>query len=199
MKNNKVQWMIKVAMLSALSMILMLFEFPLPFIAPPFYELDFSEVPVLLGGFALGPLAGVMIECIKILLNFFINGSITYGVGEIANLAVGIVFVLPACLLYKKYRTKKSAIFGMIIGGATMVVIGSLLNAFVLIPAYAKFLKMPIDTFVKMGAGIYPAINSLWKLVLLCTVPFNILKAVLISVITVLIYKPLSPVLKVKK
>ncbi len=199
MKSSNIKWMVKVAMLSAVSVILMLFEFPIPFIAPSFYELDFSEVPVLLGGFALGPLAGVIIECIKILLNFLINGSVTYGVGEFANLLVGITFVLPACLLYKKQKTKKSAIFGMIIGGAVMVVFGSLLNAFVLIPAYAKAFKMPIDAFIKMGASIYPSINSLWKLVLFCTAPFNILKAVLVSVVTVVIYKPLSPVLKLKK
>ncbi len=199
MKKSKVQWMIKVAMLSAVSMILMLFEFPLPFIAPPFYELDFSEVPVLLGSFALGPAAGIAVEVIKIVLNLLINSSITAGVGEFANLVVGISFVLPAGLIYRNKRTKKSAILGMTIGSFAMVVMGCFLNVYMLIPAYGAALKVPIEGFVEMGAAINPSVDSLWKLVLICTVPFNMLKAVLVSVITMLIYKPLSPVLKLKK
>ena len=94
MKKYNAKWMVKVSMLSAVSVVLMLFEFPIPFIAPPFYELDFSEVPVLLGAFALGPLAGVVIELLKILLNLLINGTITAGVGEFANFVIGISFVL---------------------------------------------------------------------------------------------------------
>ena len=199
MKNSKVQWMIKVAMLSALSMILMLFEFPLPFIAPPFYELDFSEVPALLGSFALGPAAGIAVEVIKIVLNLVINSSITAGVGEFANLVIGVSFVLPAGLIYQNKRTKKSAILGMTVGSFAMVVMGCFLNVYMLIPAYGAALKMPIEAFVEMGAAINASVDSLWKLVLLCTAPFNMLKAVLVSVITMLIYKPLSPVLKLKK
>ncbi|MBQ9737569.1 MAG: ECF transporter S component [Clostridia bacterium] len=199
MKNSKVQWMIKVAMLSALSMILMIFEFPIPFIAPPFYELDFSEVPALLGSFALGPAAGIAIEVIKIVLNLVINSSITAGVGEFANLVIGISFVLPAGLIYQNKRTKKSAILGMTVGSFAMVVMGCFLNVYMLIPAYGAALKMPIEAFVEMGAAINASVDSLWKLVLLCTAPFNMLKAVLVSVITMLIYKPLSPVLKLKK
>ena len=199
MKNSKVQWMIKVAMLSALSMILMIFEFPIPFIAPPFYELDFSEVPALLGSFALGPAAGIAIEVIKIVLNLVINSSITAGVGEFANLVIGISFVLPAGLIYRNKRTKKSAVLGMTVGSFAMVVMGCFLNVYMLIPAYGAALKMPIEGFVEMGAAINASVDSLWKLVLLCTAPFNMLKAVLVSVITMLIYKPLSPVLKLKK
>ncbi len=199
MKKIETQWMVKVAMLSAVSVILMLLEFPLPFIAPPFYELDFSEVPVLLGGFALGPLAGVVIEVFKILLNLLINGTVTGGVGEFANLIIGISFVLPGCWIYRRIKTKKSAIFGMAIGGVVMVALGCIINTYVLIPIYAEAFEMPIEAFVSMGAKINPMIDSLWKLVLLCTAPFNLIKAILVSVITALIYKPLSPVLKLKK
>ena len=199
MKNSKVQWMIKVAMLSALSMILMIFEFPIPFIAPPFYELDFSEVPALLGSFALGPAAGIAIEVIKIVLNLVINSSITAGVGEFANLVIGISFVLPAGLIYRNKRTKKSAVLGMTVGSFAMVVMGCFLNVYMLIPAYGAALKMPIEGFVEMGAAINASVDSLWKLVLLCKAPFNMIKAVLVSVITMLIYKTLSPVLKLKK
>ena len=199
MKNRKVEWMVKVAMLSAAAMVLMLFEFPMPFIAPPFYEIDLSEVPVLLGTFALGPLAGVTIEGIKIILNLLINGTKTAGVGEFANFLVGVAFVLPAALVYKCKRTKRSAVFGMILGSLIMVTLGGFLNAFVLIPTYAKAFKMPLEVFVEMGAKIIPAVDSVGKLVLFCVVPFNIIKVIAVSVITALIYKPLSPMLKVKR
>ena len=102
MRSEKTRTMVEIAMLSAIAVVLMLFEFPLPFIAPPFYELDFSEVPVLIGAFALGPWAGVIIEAIKILLNLVINGTITAFVGEIGNFIIGVAFVLPAALIYNK-------------------------------------------------------------------------------------------------
>ncbi len=199
MKNRKVEWMVKVSMLSAAAMVLMLFEFPMPFIAPPFYEMDLSEVPVLLGTFALGPLAGVMIEAIKIILNLLLNGTKTAGVGEFANFLVGIAFVLPAALVYKCNKTKKSAVWGMILGSVIMVTLGGFLNAYVLIPTYGKAFKMPLEAFVQMGAKIFPIVDSVEKLVLFCVVPFNIIKVIVVSLVTTLIYKPLSPILKVKK
>lgn len=194
--NNKTKWMVKVAFLSAVSLILMLFEFPLPFLAPPFYELDFSEVPVLIGTFALGPLAGVATEAIKILLNLIVNGTITGGVGELANFITGVIFILPAGYLYKKRRTKKCAITGMILGGVIMVVASAFINAYILIPAYGNALNMPIDAFIQMGSKIHPSIDSIMDLALLCVVPFNVLKVTVVSVITALIYKPLKPLLK---
>ncbi len=196
---KKTKWMVKVAMLSAVSVVLMLFEFPLPFIAPPFYELDFSEVPVLLGTFALGPVAGVVIELIKVLLNLLINGTQTGGVGEAANFVVGVSYILPAGLIYKKFKTKKSATLGMACGGATMVVFGAFMNAFILIPAYAKAFHMPVEAIVEAGRNIFPPIDSLAKLVIFCVVPFNLIKVVLVSLITRFIYKPLSPLLKEKQ
>ncbi len=198
MKKGKIEWMIKVAMLSAAAVVLMLFEFPLPFIAPPFYELDFSEVPVLIGAFALGPMSGVVIELMKIVLNLLINGTITAGVGEIANFVVGVSFILPAQLIYKHKKCKKNALIGMGVGGVIMVILGCFMNAFVLIPAYAKVLEMPLEAFVKMGAAISPFVDSIAKLVIICVAPFNIIKVVLVSIITALIYKPLSPILKIK-
>lgn len=195
---KKVSWCVKVAMLSAVAVVLMLIEFPLPFIAPPFYKLDFSELPVLLGGFALGPLAAVVIEFIKVLLNLLINGTITMGVGESANFIVGVAFVLPAAVIYKRNRTKVSAITGLIVGGIVMVVLGAFVNAYLLIPAYGSALHMEMSQFVDMGRAIHPSIDSLLKLVLLCVVPFNALKVIIVSVITMFIYKPLSPIIKGK-
>ena len=196
---KKTEWMVKVAMLSAVSVVLMLFEFPLPFLAPPFYKFDFSEIPVLLGTFALGPVAGVVIELIKVLLNLLINGTITGGVGEAANFVVGVAYILPAGLIYKKFKTKKAASLGMLVGGMVMVGLGAVVNAYVLIPAYGSALNMPMEAFVNMGKSIHPSINSLGMLVLLCVVPFNAVKVLVVSVLTRLIYKPLSPLLKGKK
>ncbi len=200
MKKNastgKIAWLVKVAMLSAVAAVLMLLEFPVPFIAPPFYELDISEVPVLVGAFALGPVAGLVIETIKILLNLVINGTITAGVGEFANWLMGVAFIYPAAMIYRKNKCKKNAVLGLICGSFLMVVLGGFVNAYILIPTYGKALTLPLDTFVKMGASIHSAVDSIPKMVLLCVVPFNILKAVIVSAITMLIYKKISPILK---
>lgn len=196
MKNKNLQWLIKVAMLGAVATVLMLFEFPLPFIAPSFYELDFSEVPVLIGAFAMGPMAGVAIEAIKILLNFLINGTITGGVGELSNFVLGVVFVLPAAIIYKKHKTKKSALIGLIIGGLIMVVLGCFINAFVMLPLYSKL--MPIDAIIAQAAAIWPVIDNTFKFVLLCVAPFNLIKVIILTFVAMLLYKRLSPLLKVK-
>ncbi len=196
---KKTKWMVKVAMLSAVAVVLMLIEFPLPFLAPPFYKLDFSEIPVLLGTFALGPVAGVVIEFLKVLINTLIEGTTTMGVGEAANFVVGVSYILPAGLIYKKFKTKKSATLGMIAGGATMIVLGAFLNAFILIPVYAKAFGKSVEDIVNLGKLIFPAIDNVAKLVIFCVVPFNLIKVVLVSLITRFIYKPLSPLLKGKQ
>ncbi len=196
MRKNKTKWMVKVAMLSAVAVVLMLFEFPLPFIAPPFYELDFSEIPVLVGAFALGPVAGVVIEAIKVLLNLLINGTITGGVGEVANFLVGIAFVLPAGIIYKRNKCKKTAALGMAVGGVLMVVLSCFVNTYILIPTYGAAMGLEVSAFVKMAAAIHPSIDSLWKMILLCVAPFNAVKVILVSVITTLLYKHISPILK---
>ncbi len=198
MRKNKTKWMVKVAMLSAVAVVLMLLEFPLPFIAPPFYELDFSEIPVLVGAFALGPAAGVVIEAIKVILNLLINGTITGGVGEAANFLVGIAFILPAGIIYKRNKSKKTAAFGMAVGSVLMVVLSCFVNTYILIPAYGAAMGLEVSAFVKMAAAIHPSIDSLWKMIVLCVAPFNVIKVTLVSVITSILYKHISPVLKGK-
>ena len=197
MKNKNADWIVKISMLSAVATVLMLLEFPLPFIAPSFYEIDFSEVPALIGAFAMGPVAGVVIEAIKILLNFFINGSITGGVGELSNFVLGVAFVLPAGLIYKRKKTKKSALLGIVLGGIFMVILGCFSNAFIMIPLYSKM--MPLDAIIAQAAAIWPVIDSTFKFVLLCVVPFNIVKAALVTAVTMVIYKRISPIFKIKK
>lgn len=193
---SKVRTLAQIAMLGAVATVLMLFEFPLPFIAPPFYELDFSEVPILIGAFAMGPLAGVAIEAIKILLNFVINGTITAGVGEFANFILGCAFLLPASLIYRQKKTKKRAIIGMALGTVIMTVAGCVMNAFVLLPAYGAAFGMPVDAFVQMGTAINKSINSLFTFAVLAVGPFNLIKGILDSVIVMLIYKRIRVILK---
>ncbi len=193
MKKNKLVYMTKISVLAVISALLMLLEFPLPF-APAFYELDLSEIAVLIAGFALGPLAGVLTELIKILLNLIMNGTATAFVGEISNFLIGVSFVLPASLIYKHNKSLKGAIIGMAVGTLSLGVIGALLNYFVLVPAYSKFL-VSMDKILEMGNKVNPSINGLWTLILFATLPFNLLKGVICSVVTALIYKRVSPIL----
>ena len=188
--------MIQIAMLSAVAGVLMLFEFPLPFLAPSFYELDFSEVPVLIGAFAIGPAAGATIELIKILLNFVMNGTMTAGVGEIANFLMGCAFVVPAGLIYRRKKDKKHALAGMFIGTLSMALASAFLNSMVLLPAYGKAFGMPIDAFVAMGSEIIPVIDSLFTFCLFSVVPFNLLKGIVVSALTFVLYKRISCLLK---
>jgi riboflavin transporter FmnP len=184
----------KVGVLSAVATVLMLFDFPLWF-APNFYQLDFSEVPVLLGAFALGPAAGAAIELVKILINFVINGTDTGGIGELANFIIGCSMVIPAGFIYKHNKSYKSAIIGFIAGTLTMAVAGAFMNYYVLLPVYSKVYGAPIQAFIEMGRALNPAITDLKTFVLYAVVPFNILKGIVVSAAVLLIYKRISPIL----
>lgn len=192
-----VRTLVQIGMLAAIAVVLMLFEIPLPF-APSFYKIDFSEVPVMVGCFVMGPLAGAAIEFVKILLNFVINGTTTAGVGEVANFLVGCALCVPAGVIYKYKRTRKGALLGMIAGTLLMVVVGSAMNAFVLLPVYAKAFGMPIDALVSMGTAVNSHITSLSTFVLFAVAPFNLLKGILVSLIVLLIYKKISPIFKMR-
>lgn len=185
-----------IAVLGALSFILMYVDFPLPFIAPPFYKFDLSEVAVLIGGFSLGPLAAIWIEVLKIILYVIFKPTVTAFVGESANLLIGLAFVLPAALIYKQSKSKKSAICGLICGTLTMSIVGVLANYFILLPAYAYFFKMNMATIVKAGHAILPFINNVIEFVIFSVLPFNIIKGLVVSVCTLLLYKSISPLLK---
>lgn len=197
MKKNKLttRMITQIGMLGAIATVLMLFEIPLPF-APSFYEIDFSEVPVLIGCFSMGPLAGALIELVKIILNFVINGTATAGVGEIANYIIGISLCVPAGIIYKKSKTKKSAVLGLAAGTVFMTVLGCFVNAYVLLPTYAAAFKMPIDALVEMGTAINANITNIFTFVMFAVAPFNLLKGVLDSIIVIAVYKKISPILK---
>ena len=196
MNGSNIRTIVSVGMLAAISVVLMLFEFPLPFIAPSFYELDFSEVPILIGAFALGPVAGVMAELVKILLNLAIGGTDTAFVGELANFIMGCAFVIPASLIYKRKKSRKNALIGLGVGVISITAAAICINALVLLPAYSKAFGTPIEVFIEMGTAIHPSINGIWTFAFLAVAPFNLLKGILVSVITMLLYKHISPILK---
>lgn len=192
-----IRTVVQIGMLSAIAIVLMLFEIPLPF-APAFYEIDFSEVPVLIGCFVMGPLAGAAIELVKILLNLVINGTITAGVGEAANFLIGCALCVPAGIIYRRNKTRKGAIIGMAAGTVVMTILGCLLNAYILLPVYATAFGMPIDSLVEMGTALNKNITSLSTFVIFAVAPFNLLKGVLVSSIVFLIYKKISPIFRMR-
>lgn len=184
----------KVGVLSAVATVLMLFDFPLWF-APNFYQLDFSEVPVLLGAFALGPAAGAAIELVKILINFVLNGTDTGGVGELANFIIGCSLVIPAGFIYKHNKSYKTAIIGFIAGTLAMAIAGAFMNYYLLLPVYSKVYGAPVQAFIEMGKALNPAITDLKTFVLYAVVPFNVFKGIVVSAAVLLIYKRISLIL----
>ncbi len=189
--------MAMIGMFSALALILFFFEFPLPF-APSFYELDFSEIPILVGAFAFGPAAGVMMEFLKILLKLFIKGTSTVFVGDLANFVVGCSFILPASTLYVFHKTRKNAVIGCVVGTLILTVFGTAFNAVYLLPAFAKLYHMPLDSILAMGSAVNPLVTegSIVSFVAACVAPMNLIKGGVASLVTMFVYKPLSPILK---
>ena len=184
-----------VGVFSAIAAVLMLFELPLWF-APSFYELDFSEIPVMICAFAMGPVAGVATELCKVLLKLVLKGTTTAFVGDFANFVVGCSLVLPASIAYYAKKSKKTAILGLILGTAVMTVFGSGFNALYLLPKFSELFGMPMDAIISMGPAVNSSIHSVWTLVFFAVVPFNILKGLLVSAVTMLLYKHISPILK---
>lgn len=181
---------VKIAMLAAVSAVVMLLEVPIAF-----YRLDLSEAVVLIGGFALGPMAAAIIELIKNLLNLLLNGTVTAGVGELANFAMGCAFTVTASYIYKKNKTRKGALIGCCVGALALVAVALPLNKFFLIPAFCSAFHIDESTIVKMGAAVVPAIDSVGDLLIMLTAPFNVIKAVAATAVTLLVYKRLSPIL----
>ncbi|WP_082811919.1 ECF transporter S component [Clostridium sp. Marseille-P299] len=197
MKGQKVRKMTIISMLAAISVVLMLFKFPLWFV-PSFYTIDFSELPVIIGAFTLGPVAGIVIEFIKILLNLLINGTYTAFVGEFANFIIGCAFVIPASFVYYLKKSRKNAIIGLGIGTLIAAVAGGILNAYMLLPKYAEVMGTPISTFIDAGTEKNQLISGMSSFILLGVTPFNIFKYAMVSVITMIIYKKISYILKSK-
>ena len=184
-----------IGLFAAVSALLMMFEIPVPF-APPFYKIDLSELPILIIAFAYGPVAGVMTEFIKILLKLVLKSTSTAFVGELANFTVGCSMVLPASIIYLEKKTRTMAVNALIAGVLTMTVVGSAFNAVYLLPKFAELFGMPLEAIVGMGTKINPAITSVGTMALFAVAPLNLLKGGIDSVLTMILYKRLSPFLK---
>ena len=174
---------------AAIATVLHMLDFPLLFLAPAFYKLDFSELPILMCGFYLGPSATVVCEGLKIFLKLLFKGTSTAFVGDLANFVVGCAFVLPAATWYHVHKSKHSALVGMILGTVCMTILGTAFNAVYLLPKFAELYHMPLDTIIAMGTEIWGGVNSVTTFVMLCVAPLNLVKGVLVSVLTMLLYK----------
>lgn len=195
-EKTKVNKTVIMAMLSAIAVILMYFDFPIPFIAPGFYKIDFSEIPVLIGSFMLGPCAGVIIEAVKVILHFCMKGTTTAFVGDFANFMLGCMYVVPAAIIYHTKKTRKMAMISLIAGGVILVIAGMLLNAWYLLPKYSELYGIPLDVLIAMGTKVNASITDVFSFVALAVAPFNIIKALIDGIVTVILYKYLSHQLK---
>ncbi len=194
MKNGYVRKLTVTAMLSAISVVLMYLQISLPFM-PSFIQFDFSDLPALLASYAFGPISGVAVCAIKNVLHGL--ASTTAWVGELSNFLLGTMFVLPAGLIYKLRKNKKSAIFGALCGAATMALGGVLTNLYLIYPLYYK-LGLPYQAILGMYQAILPSVSNMAQALLTFNLPFTFAKGLFITVICLLIYKPLSPILKGK-
>ena len=181
------------AMLTAVAFVLQFIEFSIPALIPPFIKLDISDLPALLGTFSLGPVYGAAIQLVKNILHLPFGSSA--GVGELSNFLLGTVFVVIAGIIYKRSKSRRSALWGSIAGAVGMAVISLPLNYFLVYPAYVVMYNLPLEAIIGMGQAAVPAVDSALKLVLLITAPFNVLKGGVLSALTYLLYKRVSPLL----
>ena len=191
--NLSVQYMTRIAILGALSAILFMIEIPVV----AFYKLDVSTLPALLGAFSMGPWAGVAILAIKDVFGLLHSG--TMYVGELADFIMGAAYILPAALIYRYKKTRKHALVGVIAGSAAMIVVSVLVNWLIMIPFYMTAFGMPLEKIIAMAQTTMPFVDTELELLLYVTAPFNLLKGVVLSALTFLLYKRLSPLLHVRK
>ena len=191
-RQHNVRYMTVTAMLSAVAFALMFFEFSIPFLVPSFIQMDLSELPALIGAFAMGPWYGVIICLIKNLIHLLI--TTTGGVGELSNFILGAAFVLPAGLIYQRKKTKKNAVIGSVLGAAFMALLSVASNYFIVYPVYTAFL--PMDTILAMYQEILPSADTLLKCLVIFNMPFTFVKGMLSVIITLLNYKHISPIIK---
>lgn len=178
-----------IAICSAIAAVLHMLDFPLVFLAPEFYKLDFSELPVLLCGFYLGPSAAVACEGVKILLKLLLKSTTTAFVGDFANFFVGCSFVVPAIIWYHAHKSRHNAIIGLLLGTLSMTIIGTAFNAVYLLPKFAQLYKWPLEDIIRLGTSIHPSVKDVTSFVFFCVAPLNLIKGVTVSFLTVLLYK----------
>lgn len=186
-------YLVKIAVLAAVARVVMFLEFPLP-IFPSFLKMDFSDLIPLLGGLAMGPAAGVLIELIKNLIH--VINSTTGGVGDLANFIVGAAYIATISVFYQHHPTKKGAAAGLVVGIFSMILAGALVNYFITIPLYAVVLNLSTPDIVRMSAAVIPAIHDKFTLILYAFCPFNLIKGGILTLIALPLYQHVSPILR---
>ncbi len=190
-KKVNVRYLTVTAMLSAIAYILMFLDFSVPFM-PSFIKMDLSELPALIGSFAMGPVCGVVVCLIKNVLHLFI--TTTGGVGELSNFILGAAFVLPAGLIYKHKKSRKSALIGSLTGAVFMGIFSIVSNYYLVYPVYYNF--MPQDVILAAYQAIIPSVKNILQCLIYFNMPFTVIKGLFSVVITFLTYKHISPILK---
>ena len=186
--------LVKIAVLAVIAFVLMFLDSPVWF-APTFLKLDISGVPALLGSFAMGPATGVWVEFIKNILNFAMEGSTTNGIGELTNFLIGSVFAYTCGCVYQKKKTFRNAVLSLIIGVLVMAAFATLNNYFVMFPLYAKVFGVEVQNLIDMASKVNGFVVDYKTLMLYAVLPFNLLKGTVVSIITMLVYKKVSPIL----
>lgn len=194
-KRNSVHNLTVAAMLSAVAFVLMFLDFSLPMIIPSFVKMDFSDLPALLGAFALGPVYGIVISLVKNLLHLIIPGTSTAGVGEVCNFLLGAIFAYVAGFIYQRRKSRRTALIGAAAGAVAMAVLSVPVNYFITYPAYVEFYHLPLEAILGMYQAILPAADSLIKCLIVFNMPFTLVKGLLDAAICMVIYKSLSPIL----
>ena len=184
--------MTTMAILAGISALLFMIEIPVVWV----YKLDLSHLPVLLGTFSMGPVAGLCI--LAVMSSLGLLHSTTQGVGELADFLMGVAMAIPSGWIYLRQKTRKGAILSMVVGTLCAVVVGFFLNIYLMIPFFSAVYKLPVESIIAQGQAIVPFVHNVWEFVLYITTPFNLLKWTVISTIGALIYKPLSPLLRGK-
>lgn len=186
---------VKIAVLGAISFVLMFFKAPLWF-APPFMKFDVSDLPSVLAAFTMGPVPGIWVQVIKNLLNILVEGSVTNGLGELTNFLVGSVLAFTAGFVYNKKRTFQGALLGLGVSVLVMVMFATFNNYYIMFPVYAKVFGLPLETLVGMGSAVNKYVVDYKTLMLFAVVPFNILKGLAVSLVVLFTYKKLGPILQ---
>ena len=195
-KKENIRRITVIGIMSAVSAVLMMLSFNIP-IMPSFIKMDFSELPALITAFSIGPISGVIVCFIKNLINLMF--TTTAGVGELSNFVLGACLVLPAGLIYKKIKTRGGALIGAVVGSLIMALFSIPWNYYVTYPAYINILNFPLEAILGMYKAINPNVNGLMQALLIFNLPYTFCKGVIISVLTFLLYKKLSPIIKGKK
>ena len=181
-------------MLSVIGFVLMYFQLPLTFVAPPFMKLDISDLPVLMGAFTMGPVYGIIIAALKNLMHIIFKGTMTAGVGELSNFIISSTFALVSSYIYRKHRSYKGAVLSMTVGVVAMTILAMASNYFVVFPLYGKV--MPMEAIIAMGSAITPKITGLFTMMIYSVLPFNLIKGFTTSAVMMLVYKKISPLFK---